>query len=153
MKNKFSKHWVGSKRPGKQRKYLAQAPLHIKKKLLKVSLSKELRKKHGKRSITLRKGDKVKILVGKFKKKEGKVSMVDYKKMRVYIEGIQIKKLDGSMTNVPIRHSNLQIVELNLDDKKRNESLGKNSKEKTKVEKGTNKNTQTSENKLKTNKK
>jgi len=64
MKNEFSKHWVGSKRPGKQRKYLAKAPLHIRKKLLNVSLSKELRKKYGRRAITVRKGDKVKILVG-----------------------------------------------------------------------------------------
>ena len=134
MKNKFSKHWVGSKRPGKQRKYLAQAPLHVRKKLLNVSLSKELRKKYGKRSITIIKGDKIKILVGKFKKKEGKVSLVNYKRMKIYVEGIQIKKLDGSMTNVPLRHSNLQIIELNLDDKKRNESLNKNSKEKVKRE-------------------
>ncbi len=131
MKNKFSKHWVGSKRPGKQRKYLAQAPLHIRKKLLKVSLSKELKKKHEKRSVTIRKGDRIRILVGKFKKKEGKVVEINYKRMKVYVEGIQIKKLDGSMTNVPLRHSNLQIIELNLDDKKRNESFKKNT-EKTK---------------------
>jgi len=119
----FSKHWVGSKRPGKQRKYVAKAPLHVRKKLLNVSLSKELRKKYGRRAITVRKGDKIKILVGKFKKKEGKVTGVNYKRLKVYVEGIQIKKLDGSMTNVPMRNSNIQIIELNLDDKKRTESL------------------------------
>ncbi|MBS3094929.1 50S ribosomal protein L24 [Candidatus Pacearchaeota archaeon] len=158
MKNEFSKHWVGSKRPGKQRKYLAKAPLHIRKKLLNVSLSKELRKKYGRRAITVRKGDKVKILVGKFKKKEGKVTEVNYGRLKIYVEGIQIKKLDGSMTNVPMRSSNIQIIELNLDDKMRVESLNKKqtevqsekkNEEKVKVQKPT----KTSENKLKSNKK
>ena len=40
------------------------------------------------------------------------------------IEGIQIKKKDGSNVNVPLRASNLQITELNLSDKKR--QIGKN---------------------------
>jgi len=50
MKRKFSKHWKASKRPGKQRKYSANLSLHLKKKLMSVNLSKELRKKHGKRN-------------------------------------------------------------------------------------------------------
>lgn len=125
MNQKFSKHWNSSKRPGKQRKYLAKAPLHIRKNILNVGLSKELRKKHGRRSLTLRKGDKVRVLIGKFKKKEGKVTEVRYKRLKIYIEGVQIKKIDGSMVNIPLRPSNLQIIELNLDDKKRAESLNK----------------------------
>ncbi|VVB79665.1 50S ribosomal protein L24 [uncultured archaeon] len=120
MKNEFSKKWKGSKRPGKQRKYLAKAPLHIRREMLNVSLSKDLRQKQGRRTVTVRKGDKVKVLVGKFKKKEGKVTEVNYKRLKVYVEGIQIKKLDGSVVNVPLRASNLKIIELNLDDKKRN---------------------------------
>lgn len=125
MNKEFSTSWKKSKRPAKQRKYLAKAPLHLRKKLLSVSLSKELRKKHNKRAITVRKGDKVKIMLGKFKKKEGKVSQVDYKKLKIYVEGIHIKKLDGSITNVPLRASNIQIIEINLDDKKRVESLNR----------------------------
>ena len=42
MKKIFSKHWKSSKQPRKQRKYRAKAPLHIKRKLLNVNLSKEL---------------------------------------------------------------------------------------------------------------
>ena len=119
MKNKFSKHWKSSKRPSKQRKYLANAPLHIKRKLLSVNLSKELRKKHKRRNIPVRKGDNVKIMRGKFKGKNGKIISIDTKASKIKIEGIMIKKQDGSKVNVKMHPSNLQIIDLNLDDKKR----------------------------------
>lgn len=115
----FSKKWIGSKKPKKQRKYIAKAPLHIKRKLLSVNLSKELREKHKTRNVEIRKDDKVKIMRGKFKGKEGKVIIVKTKLLKIYIEGIQTKKQDGSKVNVPLRPSNLQITELFLDDKKR----------------------------------
>ena len=119
MKKKFSKHWKGSKLPRKQRKYVANMPLHLRKKLLSVNLSKALRKKHGRRNVPLRKGDTVKIMRGKFKKKQGKITEVKLKTGKIIVEGIQAKKQDGSKVNVPLRASNLQIVELNLEDKKR----------------------------------
>ena len=119
MKKKFSKHWKGSKLPRKQRKYVANLPLHLKKKLVSVNLSKELRKKQGKRNISLRKGDTVKIMRGKFKKKQGKVLEVKLKTGKIIVEGIQTKKMDGSKVNVSMRASNLQIVELDLTDKRR----------------------------------
>jgi large subunit ribosomal protein L24 len=119
MKNKFSKHWKGSTQPRKQRKYSANAPLHIKRKLLSVNLSKELRKKYNRRNIPARKGDTVKIMVGKFRKKEGKIISIDTKSSKIKIDGITVKKQDGSKANVKIHPSNLQITELNLSDKKR----------------------------------
>ncbi len=119
MEKKFSKHWKSSKQPRKQRKYTANAPLHIKRKLLSVNLSKELRKEHKIRNIPVRKGDTVRITRGKFKKKRGKVTEVRVKTSDVIIEGIQIKKQDGSKVNVKLKPSNLQITELNLEDKKR----------------------------------
>ena len=128
MKQKFSTAWKASKQPRKQRKYLAKAPLHIRRKFLSVNLSKELRKKYGKRNIPVRKGDTVKIMRGKYKKKQGKVIEAKTKLGKIYVEGIQIKKMDGSKANVSLRASNLQIVELNTDDKKR----FKNSEIKTK---------------------
>ncbi|MEK6840619.1 MAG: 50S ribosomal protein L24 [Nanoarchaeota archaeon] len=136
MKNRFSTHWKSSRRPGKQRKYLANAPAHLRGRLMNANLSKELRKKYGKRSFSLRKGDTVLIMSGKFRKKTGKVSVVDAKKMKVEIEGMQIKKHDGSKVNVKFNPSFLQIKELNLDDKKRNEKLTR----KNKTAEGENKN-------------
>ncbi len=119
MKKDFSTKWKASSKPRKQRKYLANAPLHIKRKLLSVNLSKDLRAKHSIRNIEVKKGDKVKILRGKYKGKEGKVTLIKTKLLKIYIDGIKTKKQDGSMVDVPQRASNLQIVELNLEDKRR----------------------------------
>ncbi len=125
MKQRFSTKWKASKQPRKQRKYLAKAPLHLKRKMLGANLSKPLREEHKMRSIEVIKGDKVRIMRGKFKKKQGKVTEVKTKLLKVYVEGIQIKKTDGSKVNVALKASNLQIIELNLEDKKRMKRLKK----------------------------
>lgn len=123
MKQKFNTTWKSSKQPRKQRKYIANAPLHILRKTLVSNLSKELRKKHGTRNIPVKKGDKVKVLRGKFKGKKGAINEVDYKKRKVKIDGVQIKKQDGSNVNAPINPSNIQITELNLEDQKRSKKI------------------------------
>ena len=124
MKREFSTKWKASKQPRKQRKYLANAPLHLRKKFVSVNLLKELRKKYGKRNIPARKGDIVKIMRGKFKKKQGKILKINSKTSRITVEGIQIKKKDGSKVNVKMQPSNLQIIELIMEDKKRIKKFG-----------------------------
>lgn len=123
MKSKFSKTWKSSVKPRKQRKYLANAPLHIKGRQLCVNLSKELRAKHKTRNVRVKKGDTVRILRGDFKGSEGKVNDVEIKKTRVYIDGVERSKKDGSKVRVPFKPSNLQIVSLDLSDAKRKEKL------------------------------
>jgi large subunit ribosomal protein L24 len=112
MKKHFSTSWKGSKQPRKQRKYRANAPLHLRKKFVSINLSKELRKKEGKRNIPAKKGDKVKIFSGKFKGKTGKILEVNLKKSKIIVENINVKKQDGSKANVKLQPSNLQIIEL-----------------------------------------
>lgn len=124
MKKEFSTKWKSSKQPRKQRKYAAKAPLHIKGKLLSTHLSKELRAKHKTRNVTLKKGDSVKIMRGKFKGKSGKVTEIKTKLLKVYVDGIMNKKADGSKVKIALRPSNLMITTLNLDDKKRAAKLG-----------------------------
>lgn len=119
MKKEFSKHWNSSIQPRKQRKYLAKAPLHLRKKFVSVNLSKDLRKKHGKRNVPVRKDDVVKIVRGKFKGKRGKIVKIDLKFSVVLIDGIQVKKQDGSKIGVKMKPSNLQILELYSEDRKR----------------------------------
>lgn len=119
MKKEFSTAWKKSKQPRKQRKYLAKAPIHIRKKFVSVNLTKELRKKYGKRNVSIRKGDHAKVKRGKYKGKTGKIIKVDLKDSRIIIEGIQVKKQDGSKVSVKLQPSNLQITELYLEDKKR----------------------------------
>ncbi len=127
MKQKFSKHWKASKQPRKQRKYRANAMLHIRRKFMSANLDKDLRKKYLRRNFALKKGDSVKIMRGEFKKKTGKISLVNLKKSRVAVEGIQKTKKDGSKINVWFAPSNLQIKELDLEDKKRVEAIKRKS--------------------------
>ena len=119
MRKKFSKSWEKSKKTRKQRKYLENAPLHIKQKFMGCHLIKELRKKYNKRSLSARKGDKVKILRGQFKGQIGKIDRMDIKKSKIFIQGIEIIKKDGTKTNYPIHPSNVTIMEIYLDDKRR----------------------------------
>ena len=119
MKQEFSTKWKASSQPRKQRKYIHNAPLHVARKFMASTLDKILRKKYGMRNIEVRKGDEVKIMVGKFKKKQGKVSLVQTMKSRVAVEGIQHSKKDGTKVNVWFHPSNLKILVLNEDDKKR----------------------------------
>jgi large subunit ribosomal protein L24 len=125
MKKQFSTKWKESGQARKQRKYLANAPLHLRRKMLSSHLSKDLRQKFGRRSFPLRKNDNVKIMSGEFKGKTGKVSVIDLKNLRIAIEGVQITKKDGSKVNAWFSPSKLMITELNLDDKKRLESIKK----------------------------
>ena len=112
-----------SRKPRKQRKFLYNAPLHIRRKMFSAHLSKELREKYGRRSFPVRKGDIVEIMRGKFRGKQGKIVRVDYKKYRIYIEGITIKKADGTEKLFPIHPSKVTIMKLDLSDKKRVEAL------------------------------
>lgn len=121
----FSKSWISSKKPNKQRKYRFNAPLHIRGSFLNVHLSKELRTKYATRALRVRVGDKVRIMRGQFKTQEGKVEEVNVKKLKVYISKIEHIKRDGSKARYPIQPSNLLLVELNTDDKERLNSIQK----------------------------
>ena len=68
--------------------------------------------------------------------KTGKITAVNVKTSKVIIEGITVKKQDGSKANIKMRPSNLQIIELNLDDKKRmKQNKDENKKTESKEEK------------------
>jgi large subunit ribosomal protein L24 len=124
MKNALSSSWNRSVQPRKQRKYTHNASLHTKNKLnLTSSLSKELKLQHNKRNMTLKKGDTIKILRGQFKGKTGKIERVNTDAGKIYIEGIENIKKDGTKSPYPLKASNIMITELNLDDKKRKKSL------------------------------
>jgi large subunit ribosomal protein L24 len=141
MKANFSTSWIESKQPRKQRKYRHNAPLHIKHKFLSANLSKELRKKHGKRSIPIRKEDEVLVMRGKFAKKKGKILTVSLATGRITIDGINRKKIDGTSINVPIQPSNVQIMTMAGSDRKRVNKVAaekeKPKKEESKEHKGT----------------
>ncbi len=123
MKSIFSTKWKASKQPRKQRKYVYNAPSHIRKKLVSALLSKELREKHGKRNVSIRKGDKVKVMRGQFRNKTGEVLKVDFKNIKIIVDKVESLKRDGTKIPYPLSPSNLMIMDLKLDDKKRKKSL------------------------------
>ncbi len=131
MKQQFSTSWKSSVQRRKQHKYIHEAPLHVKHKFLSTNLSKDLRKKYGKRNLPLRTGDEVLVMRGSFKKKKAKVSSVDLKNLKIYLEGIQRSKKDGTKVNVPFRANILQIQSLNLDDKERSIAASRKATPKT----------------------
>ena len=142
VKTSFSTSWKRSIQTRKQRKYRYNAPLHVKQNLLHVHLSSELKKKYGIRNTQVKKGDKVRILRGQFKKKEGKVERVNLKQEKVFITGIELIKKEGTKVPVALSPSNLLVIDLDLTDRKRKNKL----ESKTQSEK------KTSENKSEANK-
>jgi len=125
MKKKWSARWESSVQPRKQRKFRANAPLHARKRLISAHLNEELRKRHGRRAVPLRKGDQVEVMRGSASGTRGAVSRVDTKRGRVYIDGVKSKKRDGSEVMRPIAASNVMIYNLILTDKKRTAMLSR----------------------------
>jgi large subunit ribosomal protein L24 len=107
-----------SKQPRKQRKRLYSLSLHSRHKLLAARLSKELREKYKIKSLSVRKGDRVKILRGDFKKVDGEVLEVDLKNQTISVQGVNITKADGSQINRPIRPTNVMLLKI-VEDKER----------------------------------
>jgi len=114
---------IKSIQPRKQRKFLYDAPLHLRRKIVAAHLSKDLKQRYKIRSFPLRKGDEVEIMKGKYKKKRGKITRIDYKYYQVFIEGMTRKRTAGTDAQVPFHASNLRIINLEMGDKMRVKSF------------------------------
>lgn len=112
-----------SYKPSKQRKYLYNAPLHHRGKIMSAHLSPELRDKYGIRSLPIRKGDRVKVVRGDHRGIEGEVIRVDREGYRIAIKGLIRKKSDGTEIPVPVHPSKVIITKLDLKDGARREIL------------------------------
>ncbi|MFT4310104.1 MAG: 50S ribosomal protein L24 [Candidatus Woesearchaeota archaeon] len=129
MKQVFVSTWKSSVQPRKQRKYVANAPRHIKSSMVVGHLEKTLRQKYNTRNVRMRVGDKVKILRGQFKGVIGKIDSIDVHKQKLFIEKVEQVKKSGAKVPYPIHTSNVLVMELILTDKKRKEKLQHNSQD------------------------
>ena len=139
MKTEWSSKWKSSVQPRKQRKFRLNAPLHIRRRFLSANVESSLRERFGKRSMVVRKGDEVMVTRGGMKGKKGIVEKVDIKAEKVFIEGTKMKKVDGSDVSRPFSPSNLVILKLSVDDKRRQavlERSGRQARKKAKVKEG-----------------
>ena len=109
--------------PRKQRKSLYQDPLHRRYKRFSASIAPKLKASHNTNSLPVRTGDTVRIMRGDRKGFEGKIVQVDRKNYRIFVEGVNREKVDGTTIPLPIHPSKVMIINLNLDDKWRREIL------------------------------
>jgi large subunit ribosomal protein L24 len=100
-----------SRQPRKLRKAMYRSKIHELKRNISIHLSKELRKTMKKRSALAKKGDKVRVLTGEFRKREGKIIDVNVKTGKIYIEQLIIKKQGGKEKPVAIEPSNCILLE------------------------------------------
>jgi len=112
-----------SSKPRKQRRYLYNAPLHHRGKIMSAHLSPELREKYGRRSFPVRVGDRVRVMRGDHREIVGEVIGVDRERYRIFIKGLVRKRADGTEIPIPIHPSKVMIVDLTLKDKRREEAL------------------------------
>lgn len=112
----WSREWNSSSKPGKQRKYRRNAPMHVKDKLVSSNLNELLRDELGTRSLPVIIGDRAKVMRGDEKGIEGIVSKIDRKEEKVYINNLDRQRTDGTVKEIPFAPSNLQLQALNLEN-------------------------------------
>lgn len=110
-------------KPTKQRKRLYQASVSERYRRFSAPLSSKLKESHGTNSVPIRKGDTVMIMRGDRRNTEGKVTQIDTQKYRIFVEGANREKVDGTSIPVPVHPSKVMITRLNLDDKWRKKIL------------------------------
>ena len=114
-----------SSKPVKVRKLFFHNTVREKSaKLMRASLSPELKTKHNRRTIRVRTGDSVKLVRGEYSGVEGKVLKVFPKEGKLTIEGVTREKIAGGTTPIRIHASNVVVTGINFDDKLRRERVG-----------------------------
>ena len=105
-------------KPTKMRNRLIYNATHVvQSKQIGSALSGDLRKRYGRRSVRVTKGDHVSVQRGEFKGVDGKVTTVSPDKRCVTIEGIKKEKTKGDKFDYLIHTTNLLVTSLNTGDK------------------------------------
>jgi large subunit ribosomal protein L24 len=87
------------------------------------SLKDSLRQQYKARSVRVVKGDSIRVMRGEYSGVEGKVEKVNTEKGTLSIEGVQREKVRGGNVKVQIHASNVLVMSLHLDDKRRQTRL------------------------------
>ncbi|VDM94771.1 unnamed protein product [Onchocerca ochengi] len=111
-------HFVSSS-ARKARKAHFNAPSHIRRKLMSAPLTKDLRNKHGIRSIPIRIDDEVTVTRGHYKGNAGRVMRVYRKKFVIHIDKITREKANGSTVHIGIHPSKVALTKLKMDKDRR----------------------------------
>lgn len=127
-------HMRPSSKARKQRKRQIEAPLHQRKKMLRGHLAPKYLEAGKKRSLTIRKGDQVRIMRGEHKGEEGKVEKVNLRNLTITIEGVTQAKADESQSARMIHASNIMIIRPDMSDRRRLMKFGRTVEEEAEEE-------------------
>jgi large subunit ribosomal protein L24 len=105
-----------SRLPRQQRKAIFTADLFERRRRMSVPLSRELRRRYGRRQLPVRKGDTVRVLSGSYLGREERVAKVDRQAYSVTLDNVTGKTADVKLKPLPIRTSHLILTKLNLSD-------------------------------------
>lgn len=97
-----------------ERKHFHKEKKHKRKKRLNAHLSKDLRGKlkSKRRSLLVRKDDRVKVMRGPGKGKEGRVTRVSVVKRKIYVDGVVVTNAKGREIPIALQPSNLLLLSL-----------------------------------------
>lgn len=110
-----------SSKPRKQRKALANLPLHRGNKVIVAPLDPAKYGSSGVKRITVRTGDTVKIVRGSRSGHEGKIAKIDLKKRKISVEKALINKADNKEVTLWFDASNVVVTKVDLSDPVRKE--------------------------------
>ncbi len=105
-----------SSKPKKVRKSHYNKPLHKRNKKMTAPLTEEAKVEYGVKRAPIRRGDKVIVEKGEFRDHIGEVTRVDLKNYRIFLKGATIEKASGQEIHIPIRPWNVSIMELKMDE-------------------------------------
>ena len=112
-----------TKQPRKQRKRSETAPLHERQNEVRATLTDELREEYGQRNARVNAGDTVEVLRGDHAGTEGEVVSVDLSAKRITVEDVTVETADGEEVPRPIPASNVRVIDLDLEDERREARL------------------------------
>jgi ribosomal protein uL24 len=122
--------------PRRQRKSLYTADSFERRRRMAVPLSRELRKRFGRRAVPVRKGDTVRVLAGSFVGREERVAKINRRDYAVTLDNVTLKMADEKLKPLEIRPGHLVITRLNLSDPWRRRSLKVREEDVTPEERG-----------------
>ncbi|KAI6196949.1 putative 60S ribosomal protein L26 [Aphelenchoides besseyi] len=112
----------------KSRKAHFSAPSHLRRRIMSAPLAKELRNKHGVRSVPIRYvtvpfvlhsvssiEDEITVTRGHFKGNSGRVMRVYRKKYVLHVDKITREKANGTTVHIGVHPSKVQITKLKMD--------------------------------------
>ncbi|MGI0053926.1 MAG: 50S ribosomal protein L24 [Thermoplasmata archaeon] len=105
-----------SRLPRKQRKAVFTADQFARRRFLTIALSRELRRKYGRRQLPVRKGDTVRVISGSYEGQEERVAKISHRRRSLTLDNITTKKGDQKLKPLPIRPNHLLLTRLNLSD-------------------------------------